>query len=973
MRRCADIGIDAVGQRRIEVRTPEPPTPDPSTEPHVPTIMQSTTEQTNFLEPGNMEDETVRFVERDCHNDFSSASTDLSASRIGSSSFNVAYCPDATFSLPRSEVINWSCGEVPDDFNNREKLSFFTQEVARLQAKIEPRAIHPQRRQIRSAANRGERNAFLPLPTSAQGILYPIATLAEGILHRWDMSSLLKDNGAKSFLLRMDPGLLHLLFSVTVQLCRNNLARKGLFHSLFTWVRNTNIGGQLKAHLRENPGDADALAKAAAANLRRDHYHTRRPGETTNSQPWSEQLVYLYDNQEVAMSVAVASSLLHPIAATSSVQAAEILVFRGADLNHVDPTTYSGTPLCLAVSQGQTNMVKYLVEAGADINRYFNQHNTEEACNALTIAMIHFHLDIIEFLLSKGASVPAHTDIDTEKLYRELTGYEEFLYPYLRQWLLRHRLLLNKMLEAAESSNEDLCNVLLASDVVPEEALESLLRQAIVLRNDLALRTLLRYGVNPNAPPRHIKGPSSLGLKLKKMMVTPIRLAVDLDAGNTIIYQLLKAGACLEDDTVRKLLRRLSTDNDGMSLFHTLMVQHGHQRPIIGATALEVAAEKGSVITCGYLLERGAHINHHGVHGLSCLQMAASRGKLPLIRFLLDSGADVNLPAHDEGGRTALQAAVEHGHSSVVKCLLDAGAEIRISPAKNGGVTVLEAFARRMEKIPLSFSTQNTRAHQVAKEESDLREFQSWLALGAPINRADRGHGSLLHSLMRTIQHKCFDLALKLGARIEDREEANSGAMTPLQRAADLGCFEEAQLLLEHGANVNAPPGEEYGRTALQAAACCQNSDRFAMVQMLLSFGADIAALPAKKGGLTALQGAATRGDISLANVLLGRGANVNAPGADEDGRTAIEGAAEYGHLHMVQFLLGAGAVGDPAEGFSSAIDLAQMRGWREVAQFLSDHDTLSAFLKSEVRNHTAESVIDFQLPSLGFSLPDDV
>ncbi|KAK1625580.1 ankyrin repeat-containing domain protein [Colletotrichum phormii] len=226
---------------------------------------------------------------------------------------------------------------------------------------------------------------------------------------------------------------------------------------------------------------------------------------------------------------------------------------------------------------------------------------------------------------------------------------------------------------------------------------------------------------------------------------------------------------------------------------------------------------------------------------------------------------------------------------------------------------------------------------------------------------------------MGTIQHKCFELAFEAGVRVEDRDEAVSGAMTPLQWASGLGYLEEARLLLEYGVDVNGPPGEEYGRTALQAAACSRHLGRLRMVQMLISRGADIAAMPARKGGLTALQGAAMRGDISLANLLVGRGADVNAPCAAEEGRTVVEGAAEYGHLHMIQLLLGAGARGYSTEGFSNAIQLAEDGGKSEVATFLRDHDALSAFIVRDLDEFAADSVVYFRLPSPGFVTVEEV
>ena len=61
------------------------------------------------------------------------------------------------------------------------------------------------------------------------------------------------------------------------------------------------------------------------------------------------------------------------------------------------------------------------------------------------------------------------------------------------------------------------------------------------------------------------------------------------------------------------------------------------------------------------------------------------------------------------------------------------------------------------------------------------------------------------------------------------------------------------------------------------------------LVKMLLNAGADVDAPPAKSyRAKTALQAAAERGNVELVGMLLDAGANVNAPPAADDGRTVL-------------------------------------------------------------------------------------
>jgi ankyrin repeat protein len=166
---------------------------------------------------------------------------------------------------------------------------------------------------------------------------------------------------------------------------------------------------------------------------------------------------------------------------------------------------------------------------------------------------------------------------------------------------------------------------------------------------------------------------------------------------------------------------------------------------------------------------------------------------------------------------------------------------------------------------------------------------------------------------------------------------------TPLQVAVAEGDMEAIRLLLEHGADVNAPAGAEFGRTALQAAiaAGTPNPD---IVDLLLLNGADVNAPPAARGGVTALQGAAIQGDIQVVRMLLACKADVNEAPALEEGRTAVEGAAEHGRLEMIRLLLSVGAKADPVSGFLRAIELAEENGHLALADLLREHEMVTRF-----------------------------
>ena len=180
-----------------------------------------------------------------------------------------------------------------------------------------------------------------------------------------------------------------------------------------------------------------------------------------------------------------------------------------------------------------------------------------------------------------------------------------------------------------------------------------------------------------------------------------------------------------------------------------------------------------------------------------------------------------------------------------------------------------------------------------------------------------------------------IDAGADVNAPASEGGKRTRGGWTTLQEAAGEGHLALVQLLLEAGADVNAPAGKNFGRTALQAAV--ENGD-LPLVQLLLEAGADVNA-PAGKGcGRTALQAAAEEGHLALVQLLLEAGADVDAPAGKEYGHTALQAAVENGDLALVQLLLEAGAdVNAPAskEYGQTALQAAASRGDLALVQLL--------------------------------------
>ncbi|GEO06247.1 hypothetical protein AAE02nite_39110 [Adhaeribacter aerolatus] len=126
----------------------------------------------------------------------------------------------------------------------------------------------------------------------------------------------------------------------------------------------------------------------------------------------------------------------------------------------------------------------------------------------------------------------------------------------------------------------------------------------------------------------------------------------------------------------------------------------------------------------------------------------------------------------------------------------------------------------------------------------------------------------------------------------EDQTAVNAlsaDGFTPLGLACFFNQPELAKLLIENGADVNAPSQNGLRVSPIHSAVAARNTE---LVKFLVDHGADINATQA--GGYTALHAAAQNGDEELIKYLLEHMADINA--MTESGKTPMELAIASGH-----------------------------------------------------------------------------
>ncbi|CAP62321.1 uncharacterized protein PODANS_0_150 [Podospora anserina S mat+] len=618
-----------------------------------------------------------------------------------------------------------------------------------------------------------------------------------------------------------------------------------------------------------------------------------------------------------------------------------------------------GFPLLFAVKRDRLDLVKILVERGADVNL--------KAGLLITALQAAVELEsdaIFNFLLEAGADVNLASD------YSDLTGS-------IDDGLDKGPI--TALQSAAWHGKDDLITRLVGAGAhlsvdlgqdAPKPPFKSALQVASLRGHSTTVDLLLKLGSDANE---------------KGGIFTTALMAACSQGHLEVVRSLLAAGATTEvikgSWYTSPLLAALRHDGVEVELIK-LLVEHG-------ANVNERAGGWGYPLPCAvgfqsddkvalYLIEQGADVNAVGGVWGTALQVAAYHYDDEKLETLLDKGADPNIQGGQYG--TALQAAYSRGAYVIIRILYRHGARNDLLggmfgcaggaavgyPGKDDSWGSCSTLLHQMINyhdfdVNLAYGRfGNGLQHCVWMEREDEQYF---VEAGAEVNKVAGHYGTALNAAAVTYQEGTFDYLMEKGADAKLGNELYPNALfaaiesidkgqkifdkvmklgvdlnepvstvrgTALQAAALRNSWYAVRKLVKAGAEVN--PGRASGRWGTPLIASVSQGEPESW-RLLLRKGADVCTKAGHLG--TALHAAILHGKVEAVDLLLGRGADPNARGG-RYGTPLQAACASRASKWVIAMLLNRGAEIDATGGkYHTALQAACQTGELETVEML--------------------------------------
>ena len=357
--------------------------------------------------------------------------------------------------------------------------------------------------------------------------------------------------------------------------------------------------------------------------------------------------------------------------------------------------------LSYAIENSDENIVKYLVEKGADIN----YKNEENETTILYDAVLSLNPKLVEFFLNKGASIEDASE--SSFIYGNIimaaagskfnNNFDKFPVDLI---------LLEK---SAENSAKIIDIIIGKTDKnLINESLDGKTPLIIAVGNSYleTAKKLIENGANVNAVDNEGWSALSYAVNNGDIEIAKILLENNAKINGELLLAINSPIAESRIDMMKLLIENKAdinyTDENGLS-------------------PLSIAIENGDIEATKFLITNKANLNILTSDGISLIGYAISQNNMDLLQILIENGADINYSGGDYQLATPLMTASRLGLDNVVRILLTRNVNINAvdingntalhTSAGNSQLSVIKLLLEKNPNLDIQNKVGNTALH----------------------------------------------------------------------------------------------------------------------------------------------------------------------------------------------------------------------------------------------------------------------
>ncbi|XP_059171165.1 putative ankyrin repeat protein RF_0381 [Physella acuta] len=535
-----------------------------------------------------------------------------------------------------------------------------------------------------------------------------------------------------------------------------------------------------------------------------------------------------------------------------NIQVLRALLEAGADVNVSRSSYGSYTALSLAVDKGHTTAVRELLQHGAFLscekgiealdmareNNFLdavvkgeellisqNMYHTTEDKTAVSVSFQQNRLDLVKALIKAGSYISLmHKSTYTKRLNNK----------YLLEYFLEEGIDVNMVFQ------ED----------------ETMLTKAVTYKSIECVDILIKAKSNKTFARKNQWTILHIAAYGQRSNINFVTKDTQLPDNKELVKMLIEAGAVVNAET-----------SDGQ-------------------TPLHFASRFGDIESMKYLIEAGGLVNALDKCGHSILHEAIEDKNIEKLAYLVKAGANVNVP--NKSGVLPIVSILEFGSVELLKQFIVQGADVNVCDTKNNSCLVLAIRKRNIEVAKwlvqkganVNVTTENhVPLLLLATESGDAELVKNILQCGADVTKTDQ------------VGNTCLHIAVIAGGFQENVQVLSEGRVN--------GCLEIIDILIKAGSDINQT--NEKLESPLHVA--IKGKD-YNSVKNLVHYNPVVRVLDQNKTTQFNLDNktACTK----MIHLLINQGAALNI--ADEHGKTPLHYCVEKMDLDYVNILIEAGA-----------------------------------------------------------------